>query len=735
MYKKCYWFIWLLAILLISTSVVIAEEEQNNNERIISPSVAHSIHYAIPDENNFIISDKPINTKSLGTSSSRGVGPGTIIGTTWYDYQHNGSMGRMVDWTYDITSGLDIHFSWMYLPAPVFANRQMGYNSYLSSVGSLLGTILLGDFAGYVNIGTTNDGRAIVGGHNNDGIDYVSKFFFQNSPGSSIIDTSIAVPAALPNYQQAIWPKFRYIEGPTDTVLHVITKIPEAGANGDGSAIYYFRRVGGKDFGSWDSPPRVIDTNFNIAYDIDANLSGKVALVWPAKLPSCFYGDPPECDTCSCNESTNSSLSDRVNQWDNDIYYQVSLDNGVNWQPRVNVTNYINDDGIDGFRAYNNLSALLSTSGDLHIVWDASFWPADAYSGGTTGVYKGKFFHWSENNPFKTVAHDFNWDQTVCNGGSWQLNATKPSISECNNRFYLLFVQFNDIPGGVTDDCATSSSPGYPTGAANGDLWITLSEDGGATWASAVNITNTYAPDCDPADGWPSGPCASEVWPSMSRFGSNYTGNFSNVEIIEPDGYTDGYYLDVQYIDDPSPGGIIQIEGTWQETNVKWFRLACTDEFPLTGACCDQAGGCTITEQATCEGAGNVYMGDGTSCTPNPCAQPTGACCDEITGACIVTEQSTCETAGFTYQGDGTTCTPNPCTCCNHDGIRGDVFGDPGVLVDDLTFLVDYLFKQGPTPDCLHEADANGDGDVFVDDLTLMVDYLFKQGPPPEPCP
>jgi len=74
-------------------------------------------------------------------------------------------------------------------------------------------------------------------------------------------------------------------------------------------------------------------------------------------------------------------------------------------------------------------------------------------------------------------------------------------------------------------------------------------------------------------------------------------------------------------------------------------------------------------------------------------------------------------------------------TCCNHDGIRGDVIGEPEIFVDDLIYLVDYLFKQGPIPECFDEGDSNGDGNIFVDDLTLLVDYLFKSGPPPSDCP
>ena len=74
-------------------------------------------------------------------------------------------------------------------------------------------------------------------------------------------------------------------------------------------------------------------------------------------------------------------------------------------------------------------------------------------------------------------------------------------------------------------------------------------------------------------------------------------------------------------------------------------------------------------------------------------------------------------------------------TCCNHDGIRGDVDYNMGLNVADLTYLVDYLFKGGDPPPCDIEGDVDASGGINVADLTYMVDYLFKGGPPPEICP
>jgi hypothetical protein len=91
-----------------------------------------------------------------------------------------------------------------------------------------------------------------------------------------------------------------------------------------------------------------------------------------------------------------------------------------------------------------------------------------------------------------------------------------------------------------------------------------------------------------------------------------------------------------------------------------WLTIPPTDG-TVTGACCAADGTCTEVTEADCTTAGGTYQGDGTSCTPNPCAvAATGACCaaDET---CSEVTEAACTAAGGTYQGDGTSCTPNPC--------------------------------------------------------------------------
>ncbi|HWR83529.1 MAG TPA: hypothetical protein VN285_09515 [Candidatus Deferrimicrobium sp.] len=83
-----------------------------------------------------------------------------------------------------------------------------------------------------------------------------------------------------------------------------------------------------------------------------------------------------------------------------------------------------------------------------------------------------------------------------------------------------------------------------------------------------------------------------------------------------------------------------------------------------------------------------------------------------------------------------------PLSCCNGDGIRGNVDGTTGpsgeIDVSDLTFLVAYLFQAGTTPPCVPEGNVDGitgpAGQIDVADLTHLVAYLFQGGATPPPC-
>jgi hypothetical protein len=74
------------------------------------------------------------------------------------------------------------------------------------------------------------------------------------------------------------------------------------------------------------------------------------------------------------------------------------------------------------------------------------------------------------------------------------------------------------------------------------------------------------------------------------------------------------------------------------------------------GACCDANGNCTLTCENACTG---TFMGAGTTCDPNPCTPPTGACCVGTT--CYILSHHDCDAQNGTYHGDNVPCTDNLC--------------------------------------------------------------------------
>lgn len=103
-------------VLLASGQVVLAETGKsmyvkNLENRLLSGAEALPTGDAI--------------ASNLGASRS----PGTMIGDTYYDYQHNGSMGRQIVLTFEGTDDFcGVHVVWMCLPC-AGGGRHIRYNA------------------------------------------------------------------------------------------------------------------------------------------------------------------------------------------------------------------------------------------------------------------------------------------------------------------------------------------------------------------------------------------------------------------------------------------------------------------------------------------------------------------------------------------------------------------------------------------------------------------------------
>jgi hypothetical protein len=542
-------------------------------------------------------------TQSLGYADIVSNSPGLQIGLTAFDWQGFGKMERQVEWR----STQMVHFTWTKLqdysyPGPSVAGYQtwdpdeaeLTFNS--AGGGCNIHPISIYNMTYHSFLDIDTEGKAIIGAHNYE-FGRATTLWYDFLPGNcNFSPYKRRLPDSLMQYgcntqdiENDFWhfvfPSIAYQVYNGDTVTHVIA----SQGYGDSviyatSYLHYFRRVGSDTLGSWDYPPVIVDTTCSYGFIVTASRSTeKVALIWLAN-PGNYPGDPESVDRF---EGDDPGLGTAARF--NDVYLMTSNNMGFGWEPKVNLTAYDSSQG--GWLAGCDLSALIDSDDYLHIVWIArEAEPLEGALGNWVNFFGSRLYHWDDFHNEIRIVKDANWRYldvyTVCFGGLFNYQwVVKPMISECEGKFYTAFVQFHDIPGGYNDDCAEVNFIGGDYwNTANGELYLTVSNNRGYNWDAARNLTNTPTPHCfeDEIQGTPV--CEADQFPSMSRFGMEVTdpSAFAGAVIIDPsDGVYDGnYYLDIMYLNDKFPGSFFRGEGIWTMNPMKWFRIPCVDPVP-----------------------------------------------------------------------------------------------------------------------------------------------------------
>ena len=68
---------------------------------------------------------------------------------------------------------------------------------------------------------------------------------------------------------------------------------------------------------------------------------------------------------------------------------------------------------------------------------------------------------------------------------------------------------------------------------------------------------------------------------------------------------------------------------------------------------------------------------------------------------------------------------------CQEPYLCGDADGSDEVDIDDVVYLIQYIFAQGPAPEPLESGDADCSGEVDIDDVVYLITYIFSSGPAP----
>lgn len=175
-----------------------------------------------------------------------------------------------------------------------------------------------------------------------------------------------------------------------------------------------------------------------------------------------------------------------------------------------------------------------------------------------------------------------------------------------------------------------------------------------------------------------------------------------------------------------SGGGTFQGEGT-----------DCTnDPCPEpTGACCLGGGNCLSATESVCVGGGFQFAGNGSQC---PVACDLGACCNPVDGTCSELIEFDCDSNGGNFLGQGTSCMPNQCpqptgACCNV-GPSQTCFPDQTLAA--CAGIGDWAGPGTTCPcaGCTTPGDLDGDGDIDLIDLAEFTACFGLSTPPGCEC-
>ncbi|MBC8478010.1 T9SS type A sorting domain-containing protein [bacterium] len=257
----------------------------------------------------------------------------------------------------------------------------------------------------------------------------------------------------------------------------------------------------------------------------------------------------------------------------NDVWAYISLDGDFTdllEVSSINITDLLDAETTEHplpghVYAYCDIDGVFDSDGNLHVVYTTTpYWPDYTLLDGEAAdpdyferwSWTGQVWHamisavdeeidithvagyvGSNNEDDQAFASYFD-----SNPGSWNTFNDRPSlaIDPASNTLYCMWRSFTNLPD--------TSAIGY----ANADLFVRSSCDYGATWGPAVNITDSFTPECETGD------CASEAWGTLAE--SVYDG-----------------LLHLEFVEDLDAGAGTLGEGEWTESPVWYLQVPVVD--------------------------------------------------------------------------------------------------------------------------------------------------------------
>lgn len=462
--------------------------------------------------------------------------PGLAIATTTWDFQHIGSSGHQVG----RLPGADlVHFCWLATDridcdVDPCGQPYVAYNSYTISTG-VLNQGFAGDMVSlgmiadsrYASIAVDAGNRAHIALQQRDDVDRPVKPWrlYFDTPGNSLHTNEDITGAGVPGCPELMWPQLAVSVG--NQTAHEIAHTNIAACPID--LLWYWRFNGIV----WTGPV-IIDSTPLISYVLADDM-------WSQTLAIVVGVD------------SYAAMNDL-----NNVAYMESATDGAGWiagTEAINKTVLTNYFDPDGPQAWLHMSTAYDYAGTLHIVWDEQ---RNANQSSETAIR-----HWnSSRQTIRTVALGY-WP-TPYSTGVYNLNLAKITLGIGNGGTFCqglpnedyLYVLYTRFGGTTPQEQADVSALGYY----NGELYLNVSSDGGASWSRPVNLTNTKTPRCNPGPAdtisgiilHPDSVCRSEHWATLGQLVSD---------------------IDILFVSDNDAGSAIHGEGYIHLNPVHYLRL------------------------------------------------------------------------------------------------------------------------------------------------------------------
>jgi hypothetical protein len=250
------------------------------------------------------------------------------------------------------------------------------------------------------------------------------------------------------------------------------------------------------------------------------------------------------------------------------IYYWESTDFGQTWGARQSITGYPlepitapPDTTSPHYRPMQNNAIGMSRNGTPHVIWTEYQAQGDADSiftpGGGVFQYRTKLQHWDPIHGVNTVYRHPDGLANFAGGTAFAYNVGHPAVGfgPSDDIVYAVYEGF------VDSDQDPSNQLYF------GDIYVSVSLDGGATWKDRVNITNSIGSD--------------DLYPSIARLNpQGIVLELPGFSVGNADGMNDFVLI---YQNDDVAGTFMRAE----ETEPNWDMLLVApvdfDTIPATG--------------------------------------------------------------------------------------------------------------------------------------------------------